>query len=431
MLMKEDKITAMWEEDGDLMRVKEFFAYIRQDEDLKDRIKKKTLEKISVSNDSQAFEAKEEQPISNIKKNNTPTLKVLQNKFMIKRTLKILSAAAVVVFAVYLGSTGFLQNATSPLRVGSASQKAADTITRYSTANEGVYNSVAPSVPPSPSLDAKGKADGANSSVMQKSTRDTAFLDAKTEGITAAEAGASASAGAGAQTEPIQQKIIYVLDVSLKADNVAAAMKAVEEKVTAEGGYIAESNQNNNEKGMTVYLSLRIPADKFQSFKGNLSQFGTVENEHLSSDDVSRQYFDVETRLKSWQAQEKRYLEILQQAKTVEEILKIEDSLANVRREMESLKGQLKYWDNHVQYSEIRMNISPTQSKLTVNDPWTPVSISNTLQAAKNAVIKTISFLWNAVNYLIVFIGYAIPVAILLGIAWFVWKKVRKRKKTE
>jgi hypothetical protein len=230
-----------------------------------------------------------------------------------------------------------------------------------------------------------------------------------------------------APAKMMEQKIIYVLEVSLKSDNVTSTVKSVQEKVSAVGGYVAESRQNNNETQTTAYLTLRIPSAQFESFKGDLSAFGTVADEHLFTDDVSKEYFDVETRLRSWEAQEKRYLEILNQAKTVEEILKIEDSLANVRREMESLKGQLQYWDNRVQYSEIRMNIYPSQSNFKVNDPWQPVSLQSTFEAAKNAVIKTISFIWNAVNYLIIFVGYALPLGILLATGWFVYRKRKRR----
>ena len=49
--MKKDKITAMWEEDGDLMRIRKFFDYIYQNENLKERIKQKALAKISTSDE--------------------------------------------------------------------------------------------------------------------------------------------------------------------------------------------------------------------------------------------------------------------------------------------------------------------------------------------------------------------------------------------
>lgn len=448
--MNDDKITAMWEEDGDLMRIKEFFAYIHQDANLKDRIKQKTLAKItaeqnpadqsavvqstvalSIPDDAQA------QSTINLaateKKDTTSKWKNVKGRLLSGRTWKGLTAAAVVIFAVYLGSTGLLMDGKNnmPFGFGSAAQKSADNATQERGFG-GLTNGAAPTAPaapPSPAPTIKGEMmdQGATAYDMDGAERN-ALLQEKGIASTGSTFSEPQTATNEAVADTIEQKIIYVLELSLKSDDVPASVKALEEKVKAAGGYIAESRQNNYENKTTAFLSLRVPADQFNSFKGDLAQYGIVENEHLYTDDVSRQYFDVQSRLRSWEAQEKRYLEILQQAKTVEDILKIEDSLANVRREMESLKGQLKYWDNKVQYSEIRINIYPTQTNLNVNDPWQPVSLESTFTAAKNAVIKTISFIWNALNYLIVFVGYLIPVAVVLLIAWLVYRYWKRKK---
>ncbi len=433
--MKDDRITAMWEEDGDLMRLKEFFAYIHQNDNLKERVKNKTLEKITADKNSltlvQTLEDSEEQTTLNvdqtkpemvsrektIKEDRKSKWNRIKEKLLRKNTLKGLSAAAVVVFAVYLGSTGMLMGSNTPFGLSKA--KTSDTASQEAGFGDNGY-APAPATP-NPTFASKSLAKG---EIMDQ-IASTYEMDGR-NALTKENAIAGASP-VEAVEQKIDPKIIYVLDVSLKTDNVPATVKSVEEKVRSLGGYIAESRQNNEENHTNAFLSLRIPVAQYESFRGDLSAFGTVASEHLFTDDVSRQYFDVETRLRSWEAQEKRYLEILQQAKTVEDILRIEDSLANVRREMESLKGQLKYWDNRVQYSEIRMNIYPNQSNLRVNDPWQPVSLTSTIQAAKNAVIKTVSFIWNSINYVIVFIGYAIPLAIIMVIAWLAYLKFSKK----
>jgi hypothetical protein len=406
--MKKDKIIAVWEEDGDLMHLREFFSYIYQDNNLKDRIKNKTLEKIAISNENKMSTIEEtevpsdQNPIPSDKRKKILLISGLKKQLQSRKTvLKIFSAAAIVVFAVYLGST-LLTGGYSPLSVASKDKAATeDASFNNETKSQSAGSISEPQLTTSKrTMEPAASIYNANESIMlQKDAEET-----------------------------IQQKIIYVLEVTLKADNVSVILDALQDKVTSLGGYIAESRQNNTEDQISAFLSLRVPVREFDNFKDNLSEFGTVSNQHLFTDDVTRQYFDVETRLRSWEAQEKRYLEILQQAKTVDEILKIEDSLANVRREMESLKGQLKYWDNRVQYSEIRINIYPHQSNFTVTDPWQPVSLKSTFYAAKNAVIKSISFLWNSLNYFVVFIGYAIPIVIILAAIWFFYRRYQKLK---
>lgn len=423
--MEKDKITAMWEEDGDLMRIKKFFGYVYQDEDLKQRIKQKALAKISAPEEISKLDepnqkVEQEQNIFVEQKKEKQTSKVNPRSLLKsingkkgKSILKVFSAAAVVVFAVYLGS--ILSNGTVPFTVGMGSSPKAAT---EQAQNDASYDTAAP-------------ADGLKSSITSERSAmmgEEGFSPELGSSPTAPPIPEPGEITEAQDKEITERKIIYTLEATLRVESVDQAVDLIEEQVTSLGGYISESRKTDRENEINAYMSVRIPVKHFESFKGDLSQYGTVSNQHLFTDDVSRQYFDVETRLRSWEAQEKRYLEILQQADTVEDILQIENSLAHVRREMESLKGQLKYFDNRVDYSEVRMNIYPQQSNFSVSDPWQPVSLESTFLAAKNAVIKSISFIWNGANYLIVFVGYAIPVIILLALGWLGFKRLRKRK---
>ena len=415
--MNKDKITAMWEEDGDLMRIRKFFDYIYQDENLKERIKQKALAKISTSDElsqtgdigitsqhedelKQIYEEELSAPKPKRNRNPFTLLSSINNKRG-RSILKTFSAAAVLVFAVYLGST--LHDGNVPFTKGLGSAKSAQEDGGFAAPGQNFIASdmdmQSPDVSPQPQFSSASNVSGRESIEMAAEPKEDVA---------------------------IEQKIIYTLDATLRVENVDTTLELIAKQITSMGGYISESRKTERDTEITAYMTVRIPVESFESFKGELSQYGTVSDQHLNTDDISREYFDVETRLRSWEAQEKRYLEILEQAKTVEEILQIESYLSNVRRELESLKGQLKYWDNRVQYSEVRMQILPIKSNFTVTDPWQPVSITSTILAAKNAIIKSISLIWNAVNYLLVFIGYAIPVAFLLILAWLGYRKFRK-----
>jgi len=390
--MEKDKITAMWEEDGDLMLLKRFFGYIYQDEKMKNRIKEKTLAKIAAPAETMKLDSAEQR---------IPVHKALWSRInglrRGKKVIKVLSAAAVITLAVCLGSV--LNSGLLPFQM--LGNQAKDT-------SEGVQYSSSENQAGAPEMSL-----GMDGNSIR--TADEEYLHSSLKG------------GQPAEDELLKQKIIYTADVSLKVEDVNTAVSAITEKVSSVDGYISESRINVGDTETTAYLTVKIPADQFDTFKVNLSQFGTLSNEHMYTDDISRQYFDVETRLRSWEAQEERYLEILGKAETVEDILKIENSLANVRREIEALKGQLKYWDNKVDYSEIRISITAKKSKLSVSDPWQPVSIVSTIVAAKNAVIKSISFIWNSFNWFIIYLSYAFPLIILVLAGWFGYRKWRKR----
>ncbi|NLP43969.1 MAG: DUF4349 domain-containing protein [Peptococcaceae bacterium] len=413
--MNKDRITAMWEEDGDLMRLREFFSYIHQNDNLKNRIKEKTLEKIQ---DIQTLDSSNENVVNRLDASltaNKPNSKTshlfntIKNKVLNKKVFKTLSAAALVVLAVYVGSLGYFPGTGSMFKAKS---------TDLSGAQESGYRGAEIAAPAAPNI------------VVENEAMPEVFKSSSAKNSSLTFDGGSGGVHQDNNTlaaDLIDPKIIYTFEASLKANDVSTAVKAIEERVKSIGGYISEARQNNIDEQVTAYLTIKVPVSEFENFKNILPEFGTISHQNLFTNDITLDYLDVETRLRSWEAQEKRYLEILQKANTVEEILRIEDSLANVRREIEVLKGQLRYWDNKVEYSEVRLNISSNQNTLNVNDPWRPLSFQSTLLAAKNALIKTISFLWNSLNYVVVFLGYALPVGILLVAAWFIYKYGFKR----
>ena len=175
-------------------------------------------------------------------------------------------------------------------------------------------------------------------------------------------------------------------------------------------------------------MTFKIPADKFEGVRSSLAEIGKVLNQHISADDITNQYYDADTRLKNWQAEEQRYLDILRQAKSVNDILSVENSLSNIRMQIEQLKGQLKLWDNEVAYSTIQVQLQTKPNPVRVNEPWQPISWHTTWQAAKNAVLKTISASWNFLNYLVVGLGYALPFLILGGAGYLGYRQWRRKK---
>jgi len=408
--MNKDRITAMWEEDGDLMRLRKFFGYIHQNDNLKNRIKEKTLEKIKdlqYHTDPDENIATELYISVDAKKPNNRASKLfinIKNKIINKRVVKTLSAAAIVVLAVYVGSLDYFSATGSIFKAKSAD---------LSGAQESGYRGAEIAVPTAPNIVVQ---DEVMPEVFKSSSAKNSSLtfDGGSGGVR--QDNSNLAAGL------IDPKIIYTFEASLKANDVSIAVKAIENRVKSIGGYISEARQNNIDEQVTAYLTIKVPVSEFENFKNILPEFGTISHQNLFTNDITLDYLDVETRLRSWEAQEKRYLELLQKANTVEEILRIEDSLANVRREIEVLKGQLRYWDNKVDYSEVRLNISSNHNTLNINDPWRPLSFQSTLLAAKNALIKTISFLWNSLNYIVVFLGYALPIILIVAVAWFIYK---------
>ncbi|MCL1917836.1 MAG: DUF4349 domain-containing protein [Peptococcaceae bacterium] len=224
------------------------------------------------------------------------------------------------------------------------------------------------------------------------------------------------------------KKIVYTAWATLEVDDVAHSIKNIEAETLSIGGYVAQSEYWGN--GTKATIVLKIPIHKYTEFKDGLEAWGNVEELTQSSEDIGLQYYDTEARLKSLEAQEQRYLGILNEAGTVEQILNVEKALSDVRTRIESLKGQLRYWDNQVDYSQLTLTLHHSN---TGEGFWAPTPLGTTLETCWNAIAVSLGLAWNMLNYALVVIAFLSP-ALLVGglvLVWFFLRRIKKRKAAE
>jgi len=101
-----------------------------------------------------------------------------------------------------------------------------------------------------------------------------------------------------------------------------------------------------------------IPNTAFDAFITDIGQgVSHFDRKEISSDDVTEEYIDVESRINTKKTLEKRYLELLNKATKVSEIIEIEKGLATVREEIEAKEGQLKYLQSRVAMSTVTIEM--------------------------------------------------------------------------
>jgi hypothetical protein len=227
----------------------------------------------------------------------------------------------------------------------------------------------------------------------------------------------------------LPKMITYNLNANIQVSNVTETLNKLNQDIQQLGGYVTNSQlyyRDSNEYG---HFTAKIPADKFDNFRLSIPDMGKILSLNQTANDITNQYYDAQTRLLNWEAEQARFLEIIKQAKTIEEIIKVEGSLANIRQQIEQLKGQLKFWNNAVQYSTVQIELQPvTAPVFNVTDPWQPVSWAKTWKAVQGAVLKTLSVTWNAVNYIVVVLAYTLPFAALLGMIYVFYRFFKKIK---
>ncbi len=230
---------------------------------------------------------------------------------------------------------------------------------------------------------------------------------------------------AGQTAAEVDQKIIKTGSLSLTVASVAETSPMIVDLATKAGGYVQSSSVSEDQDGTrTGYVTVRVPSDKFEATVAAIKALATVVNvESTNGQDVTEQYTDLEAQLRNAQAQEIQYLEILKQAKTVDETLSVQQYLSNVRGTIESLQGRIKYLSNATTYSTIDVSLT---EKPTIHVPTKGFDLVSTIKEAAQALVAIAQNLGVALVWLLVVGG-----GILLPVALVVWALVAVVRKAK
>ncbi|MGI6575183.1 MAG: DUF4349 domain-containing protein [bacterium] len=230
-----------------------------------------------------------------------------------------------------------------------------------------------------------------------------------------------------AETEAVatERKIIQRAHLTLLVEDLDQGFDSILALAEANGGFIEHSGTWENEQQRSSELTLRVPVNYFSVVLSQIEELGRVERQELGGQDVTTEYVDIEARLRNFKRQEERFLEILERADTVEDILNIERELERVRGEIESLSARLKNLDNLTSLSTI--NVHLRQLKVS-GERITPPDMQQIIDDTVQAFVSTINQFLTFMGQLVVFIGSIIPLLPIPILAWFAYRRFRGRK---
>lgn len=163
-----------------------------------------------------------------------------------------------------------------------------------------------------------------------------------------------------------QQKLIKTGELTLKSKHIEKSKANLDRVLKQIGGYYDNESFSKSNYELRYSLQLRIPSAKFDQL---LQSINTGSDEILAknihTEDVGEEYHDIETRLKSKKAYLKRYQEITNNAKNVDDLLQIENQIRQLIEEIESQEGRLKFLDNQVGYGTLNIELYKTISHPT------------------------------------------------------------------
>jgi hypothetical protein len=172
---------------------------------------------------------------------------------------------------------------------------------------------------------------------------------------------------ANAQLRPVapapvsdQRKLIRNAQVQLEIASFEETVQKITAVAGEERGYVATSSSEKQANGkLRGEVVVKIPPDGLDRFLQKIRGLGELKNQTLGSEDVTKAYFDTDSRLKNARVMEQRLIEMLK-TKTgkVADLLQVEKELGRVREEIEKMQGELKFWDSQVQFATVTISLA-------------------------------------------------------------------------
>jgi Domain of unknown function (DUF4349) len=186
---------------------------------------------------------------------------------------------------------------------------------------------------------------------------------ARSQGGAAGPAGKPGSTGAAAQVRLVDlgNRIARAATVDLEVDEGQLSEtinKASDAVVKAKGIYVGSSTSVPSGEPASGQVTFRVPVDAFESVLRELKGLGTYRGEQSSTEDVTTQYVDLNGQLAAWRAQERVYLRLLDRARSVTDVIAVQNQLQQVQSNIERLQGQLDQLEDRSSFSTIVLQIS-------------------------------------------------------------------------
>lgn len=273
--------------------------------------------------------------------------------------------------------------------------------------------------------DKESVATTANTASEAKSKTSGARLEGTPSG------GAStSSAPPQSAPKPIERKIIRNADLILESDTPEEAQRKISEIAESRNGFVVETSSSSSNSDLTVRdvvnMTVRVPSEKFnESLEEIRKTSKRVIQENIKGQDVTEEFVDMEARLKAKKALEAQFLEIMKQARTIEDSLNVQSEIAAVRGEIEQIEGRMRYLENQSSLSTIKIRLQ-TSGTRAPNSEGFFYQLQEAFGDGFSAASYFLLFLVRAVVALLPFL-LIVVLPIFLLIRYFV--KRRKREK--
>lgn len=234
----------------------------------------------------------------------------------------------------------------------------------------------------------------------------------------------------------VDRLVIKNATLSISVNDPLKSMDTISHMAESLGGFVVTADMyqqtlSNGSKVPQVSMTIRVPAEKLDealvTIKKETDQPIISENE--SSQDVTAEYTDLNSRLVNLQAAEKQLQEIMASATKTEDVLSVYSQLVSVREQIELIKGQMKYYEQSAALSSISVQLiaNAAVQPITIAG-WQPTGVA---KEALQSLIHTLQSLADfGIRLVILYLPTLLVIFIPIGlVVWGIVSLVKRMRK--
>lgn len=232
------------------------------------------------------------------------------------------------------------------------------------------------------------------------------------------------------QVPEVKRLVITNASISLAVKEPAQSMERIASMAEEMGGFVVTSqlSQVPLESGLDVphvLMTIRVPAERLDEALERIRQESQREplRQNTDSQDVTKDYTDLESRLRNLEAAETQLQTIMEAATKTEEVLQVYNELKSVREQIEIIKGQMQFYEQSAALSAITIDLTAEEAILPLTiGRWQPVGVA---RDALQALINALKILANIAIWTVILI---LPLLFLIALPFYVLIRLLRRR---
>jgi len=208
------------------------------------------------------------------------------------------------------------------------------------------------------------------------------------------------------------KKIIKTAHVTLELKDYNAYNSGIHARLKGYGAYVAQEQQSETDAQIANEITIKVPVDRFDDLMNTLGGDGIkVLEKNISTEDVTGEVVDTKSRIEAKKQVRARYLELLKQAKNMEELLQVQNEVNAIQEDIESATGRVNYLVHSSSYSTINLKYYQYLNGLTSKDvePGFFSKLNEAFQNGASVITNLVLFfisLWPLVIAAVIMVVY-------------------------